>query len=448
MSRSFPRSLRSVLPTRQSMGVLTVAALALSLAACGAGGTESTGGSTAGAAGSGDKLNVLVEGGGLAELQPIADAFTKETGTEVTFVELPYAGLFDRLSADFQSGKPSADVVALDAVWLTTFAGGVEPLDDLYTDTVKKDLFPALVEEAQVKGAFVGMPVWTNAEVVFYRTDLWNDPKEKADFEAAYGYPLAPPTTWQQYTDMAKFFTRDTDGDGETDLYGTDVKGAVETEWLAHVLQAGAPGTALGPDGDVIVNDAAHKAALDFYVSLLPYSPPGAPQIDWGAAQNLFNQGNVAMTRFWAHAYRQIPADSSVAGKVGVAPMIAGKAGVGAVPGPWYLSVPSGGDQTEKAKKFVAFAYENNALSVETDLGLAARVSAYEKFADKKGFESFTPLIDTLSGEATTPRPATPHWQQIVDTVLIPTVQAATESGADTQAILDKAAADIEKIVG
>ena len=35
-----------------------------------------------------------------------------------------------------------------------------------------------------------------------------------------------PPTTWQQFEDAAKFFTRD-------GMFGTDVKGAVETEYLA-----------------------------------------------------------------------------------------------------------------------------------------------------------------------------------------------------------------------
>ena len=95
------------------------------------------------------------------------------------------------------------------------------PLDDLFTDDVESDLFGGLVTEAQVDDHFVGMPVWTNSEILFYRTDLWEDATNMADFEAKYGYPLAPPTTWEQYRDMAEFFTRDTDGDGAIDLYGT-----------------------------------------------------------------------------------------------------------------------------------------------------------------------------------------------------------------------------------
>lgn len=420
----------------------TVLAMAAALAACGAGGDDSSGD------GGGDTVTVLVEGGGKAELAPVAKAFTEETGTKVSLVELPYDGLYDRLSSEFSSGSVSFDVAALDAIWLTAFADGVEPLDDMFTDEVKADLFPSLVEEAEVDGSFVGMPVWTNAEILFYRKDLFEDPKQMAAFEKEYGYPLAPPTDWQQFDDMAEFFTQDTDGDGKTDLYGTDVKGAVETEWLAHVAQAGSPGMVLDDDGNVIIDNAEHLAALDFYTEDLADAPEGASQVDWAAAQNLFNQGQLAMTKFWAHAFPQIPDDSPVKGKVGAAPMIAGAAGVGGVPGNWYLSVPKAGDNKDLAEEFIQFAYDHNDLSIETDLGLAARKSAFEKYADQPGYEHFKALIATLAGPATMPRPANVKWQQIVDTALIPMLQKAVEPGADNQALLDEAKKQIEEILG
>ncbi len=420
---------------------LTALAMAVGLAACGAGGDGSSGGGS-------ETVTVLVEGGGKAELEPVAEAFTEETGTKVSLVELPYDGLYDRFSSEFSSGSVSFDVAALDAIWLTGFADGVEPLDDMFTDEVKADLFPALVEEAQVDGTFVGMPVWTNAEILFYRADLFEDPKQQAAFAKEYGYPLAPPTDWQQFQDMAAFFTQDTDGDGTIDLYGTDVKGAVETEWLSHVAQAGSPGMVLDADGSVIIDNAEHLAALDFYTRAVGDAPEGASQVDWATAQNLFTQGQVAMTKFWAHAYRQIPDDAKVKGKVGAAPMIAGPAGVGAVPGNWYLSIPEAGDNKELAQEFIQFAYDHNDLSIDSALGLAARKSAFEKYAGQPGYEHFDALIATLEGPATMPRPANPKWQQIVDTALIPMIQKAVEPGADNQALLDEAKAQIEEILG
>jgi len=424
--------------TAGGLALATLAALALS--ACGAGG-----GSNAGDA---DELNVVVEGGGLAELQPIADLFLEETGTKVNLIELPYAGLYDRITTELASGEVSFDVAALDAIWLSAFAEGVVPLNDMFTDEVTSDLFSGLVSEAQVDGNFVGMPVWTNSEILFYRTDLFGDATEQQNFEAKYGYALAPPTTWEQFRDVAEFFTRDTDGDGQIDLYGTDVKGAVETEWLATVSQAGEKTMVLdATSGEVTIDDADHLKALDFYTSLLPYAPPGAAQLDWAGAQNLFYQGQTAMMRFWGHAYTGTPDDAVVAGKVGAAPMIAGPGGIAGVPGAWYLSIPTATDRQDLAKEFVQFAYDHNELALESWLGLAARVSAFESKADETGFEHYNALIETLNSPSTLARPATAKWQEIVDTVLTPMLQKAVEPGADNAALLAEAKSQIESIV-
>jgi len=191
-------------------------------------------------------LTVLVEQGGLWLQEAAAKQFEEETGHTVEFVNVPYGSVFDRLSAEMATGGAAFDVATIDVVWMSHFAPFAEPLDDLFTDEIIDDLFASLVADAQIDGTFVGMPTWANTEIIFYRKDLWEDPDEQAAFEAEYGYPLAPPATWQEFTDMAMFFTRDNDGDGEIDMYGTDVKGGVaDFEWMIAVLQAGSPGVVL-----------------------------------------------------------------------------------------------------------------------------------------------------------------------------------------------------------
>ncbi|MCA0251285.1 MAG: sugar ABC transporter substrate-binding protein [Actinobacteria bacterium] len=432
---------------RIGVAVAAISATAIALSGCGAGGTP-TGPSGENGESAASALTVVVEGGGKAELQPVADLYKSEKGIDVTLVELPYAGLYDRISSELQAGSPSFDIAALDAIWLTAFGPGLAPLDDLFTDDVQADLFGGLVSEAKVGDSFVGMPVWTNSEILFYRTDLFSDDANKKEFEEKYGYPLAAPTTWEQYRDVAEFFTRDTDGDGTVDLYGTDVKGAVETEWLATVSQAGEKQMVLDPaTGAVTIDSAAHKEALDFYVSLLPYAPSGAAQLDWAGAQNLFYQGNLAMMRFWGHAYRQTPDDSPIKDSIGVAPMIGGPGGIAGVPGAWYLSVPASGKNQDAAKDFIAFAYEHNDLSADTSLGLVARKSAFESKNGQPGFENFPALVTTLEAPQTLPRPKTEKWQEITDSVLIPTLQKAVEPGADTAALLSEAKTQIEAII-
>lgn len=403
----------------------------------------------AGAGAQDKEINILVEGGGHSLQQAIADKFTAETGIKVNFIEEPYAGVFDKLSAEFASGGSAYDVATVDVIWLPAFKDFVAPLDELFTDTVKADLPAALVSDAQADGHFIGMPQWANSEILFYRKDLFEDPAQQAAFKAAYGYDLKVPTTWQEFADAAKFFTQDTNGDGQIDLYGTDVKGAVETEWLAHVLQAGAAGTVLDHDGNVIIDSPEHLAALQWYADLNckdKVAPAGVSQVGWAEAQNLFYQGQTAMTRFWAHAYRLTPDDSKVAGKVGVAPMIGGAAGVAGIPGPWYNVVPKDGKNLDLAKQYVQFAYDNNALGIEAPLGLAARTSAYESYVGKEGFEHFQPLLDTLNASATQGRPLVADWQQITDEVLVPLVQSVASCEGDPAALLADAKAQIEAL--
>jgi len=406
-------------------------AIALAVTGCGAGGSAPTSSSA-------NSINVLVEAGGHSELAGVAEKCQAATGVEATFVELPYDGMFNRLSSEFSAGQVSFDVAALDSVWLPNFKSALQPIDEVFTEEAKKDIFPALVKEANIDGHFLGFPAWTNAEIILYRKDLFENQQNKADFKAKYGYDLAAPKTWQQYQDISQFFTKD-------GMYGTDVKGAIETEWLSHVLQAGSP-MVLDDQNNVVIDNEAHKKALDFYVSMMDSAPPGAAQVDWAAAQNLFNQGKTAMTRFWAHAYRQIPEDSPIAGKVGAAPMIAGDAGIASVPGPWYLSIPKATKKTEAAKKFIQCAYDYNDEGIKSTLGLASRISAFKKYENKPGYESFKPLVETLNAQATATRPQTAKWQQIVDTVLVPLIQKAADGG-NTEELLADAKKQIEALV-
>jgi len=394
-------------------------------------------------------LNILVEGGGHSLQQAIADKFEAETGNTVNFIEVPYQDVHDKLLAEIAAGGSSYDVATIDVIWIPEFAAAAEPLDDLFTDEVKNDLFPALVNDAQFEGRFVGMPTWANAEILFYQKSLFEDPDEQAAFKEEYGYDLKVPTNWQEFTDAAVFFTRDTDGDGNIDLYGTDVKGGVETEWLATVLQAGSPGVALDADGNVIIDNQAHVDALKFYTDLhctYNVSPPNVNELDWNASQQLFFEGKLAMMRFWAHNYRFIPDDSVVKGNTGVAPMIAGPGGVGAIPGPWYNIIPSTAQNKELAKQFIQFAYENNALGLDAPLGLAARISAYDSYANKEGFEHFNPLIDTLNAPQTIGRPLVTTWNEITNDVLIPLVQQALTCQVPAEEVLADAKAQIEAL--
>lgn len=389
-------------------------------------------------------ISVLVEGGGHSLQKAAAEAFTKETGIAVNFVEVPYQGVYDKLSAEIASGTSNFDVATIDVVWNAAFADHVEDLSDLFTDAVRADLPPALVADATVGGKMIGMPAWANAEIVFYRKDLWEDPANQAAFKEEYGYDLVPPATWQQWRDMASFFTKD-------GMYGTVVIGGTSEEWMAQVLQAGSLGVILDDQGQVILDNQAHIDALENYRAPLCTDksvPENALEISWGEAQNLFYQGQTAMMKFWAHAYKMTPEDSKISGKVGVAPMIAGPAGVAAIPGPWYNVIPSTSQNKDAARQFIAYLEANNALGIEAPLGLAATYSAYESYVDKPGYEHFWPLMDTLAAPATKGRPLNKDYQELVDEAVMPAFQGALECEDNVAELLQDAAETARDILG
>lgn len=397
-----------------------------------------------------ETINVLVEGGGEMLQKAVAEKFTAKTGIDVKFTVVPYQGVFDKFSAEIASGSSAFDVVTIDVVWNAKFASYVEDISSLYSDAIRADLPPALLADAKVGDKVIGMPAWANTEIVFYRKDLFDKPEEKEAFQTKYGYALAPPTTWQQWRDIAKFFTRDTDGDGKVDFWGTNTIGTFSEEWMAHVLQAGSPGVILDKDSNVIIDNEAHRKALEFYIAphCVDHSvPENVNEIGWGEAQNLFYQGKTAMMKFWAHAYKMTPADSKVSGKVGVAPMLAGDAGIASIPGPWYNVVPSTSQHKEAAKKFIAFAVAHNALGIEAPLGLAATNSAYRSYSGKAGYEHFPALLETLSAPATQGRPINEKYQEIVDEAVLPALQEALTCKADVQDVLNEAKETIEDIL-
>ena len=99
------------------------------------------------------------------------------------------------------------------------------------------------------------------------------------------------------------------------------------------------------------------------------------------------------------------------------------------------------------ATDFVKFAYDHQALSATTSLGLVARISVMKQFMGKPGYDAYEPMVKTLSAPATISRPANPHWQNIVNNALVPMLQKAVLPGADNAQLLKAAAQQVDSIV-
>ncbi|MGO4275878.1 ABC transporter substrate-binding protein, partial [Paenibacillus sp. TAF58] len=223
---------------------------------------------------------------------------------------VPYIGVYDKLNVEMKANSGAYDVATIDILWFPALAKNLVAMDDIMTDEVKNDFVPNVVDGGKVNGKILGMPVWTNSKILLYRTDLFNDPKEQEAFKAKYGYELKPPANWQQYRDVAKFFTRDTNNDGTTDLYGTGILGMNNGDsvasWLDHAAQAGAKPLVVGKDNKSLVNSEPYVKALEFETKILredKSAPEGALNMASSEISEMFWNGKMAMMLEWAHFF-------------------------------------------------------------------------------------------------------------------------------------------------
>lgn len=184
------------------------------------------------------------------------------------------------------------------------------------------------------RGDLYGVPIEAFIKVYLYRTDLFRDPALEAAFLDQYHYPLAPAVTFQQYQDIADFFTHYGRTHG-LDLWGTTLQATTsEVAAFYEFFETIAPGfgvynwginldryAATTANGGQLDSEQATKA-LTFWIDLLQEAPPEAVNSDWNDVATTFAAGRAAQGWVYGEYVAWIATDaarSQVVGKVGVA---------------------------------------------------------------------------------------------------------------------------------
>lgn len=179
-----------------------------------------------------------------------------------------------------------------------------------------------------------GIPIEAFLKVYLYRRDLFEDPSIQVAFAEEYNYPLAPAVTFDQYRDIATFFTQYGQENGLA-LWGTTVTPALERaasfyEFAETIAPAfGIYNWGINPDnyrateanGGQLDSDRA-KAALTFWLDMLQLAPPDSISNTWDETAISFASGQVAQALVYGEYLSWIatdPARSDVVGKIGVA---------------------------------------------------------------------------------------------------------------------------------
>jgi trehalose/maltose transport system substrate-binding protein len=256
----------------------------------------------------------------------------------------------------FESQSSEVDIYQIDVIWPGDIAEHLLDLNDFGGAEAAKEHFPAIVENNTVDGRFVAMPWFTDAGLLYYRTDLL----EK------YGFS-APPKTWNELEEMAQVIQDGERAGGNSDFWGFVWQGnayeGLTCDALEWVVSNGG-GFIVEPDGEITINNPQAAAALDQAATWVgTISPDGVIGFAEEDARNMFQVGNAAFMRNWPYAYSLGNSDeSNVKGLFDVTPLPEGDGGRSAAAlGGWQLALSKYSKNPEIAADLLFFLtnYEN-----------------------------------------------------------------------------------------
>ncbi len=405
--------------TRRGVLAALFATLPLvTLTGCPSGGGEKTGGDApavaTGGGGGGKKLVIAWAKWDPADnLQKLTADFTKETGIAVEVNQIPWSDFETKINAAWTGKSDAFDMVVGDSQWLGNAATGGHYVD-LTEWTADAANFPkADNEEAAIKNygeydsKLYAIPCMADAIGFAYRKDLFEDAKNKDAFKTKYKRDLGVPTTWDEFQQVAEFFTKDGKF-GCALFYSKGVDGV--TMGFDPVLWSfGGAYTKNGKATGAINGPEAVKA-LEFYIGLKKFCPPGAETFYFDECNTAFQGGLVAMAENW-FAFMPALVDKTknkFADQTGYFVVPKGPAGQFVSLGGQGLSLSSYSKNTDDAKKFMAwFSKEETQKKWVALGGLTAnkKVSATDEFKKANPYnETFAKSVPFLKDFDNSPK--------------------------------------------
>jgi len=318
---------------------------------------------------------------------------------KVTFIELSASPDDQRNSfvQDLQAKSDRYDVMWDDVVWTSEFAahGWLAPLSKAAVGG--SDVLPAAVATATYNGTMYGAPFMTNAQLLYYRSDL----------------VPSPPTTWAQMESdcqIAAAHNMTCYAGGQFAQYeGLTVN-------VAEAINS-AGGSILSPDGKTVTVDSPQaRAGLQHLVDLFQKGYVSKAAITYQEEQsaNAFLSGKSLFLTNWPYVYTAASASgSAIAGKFKMAP-IPGENGPGVSSlGGIDLGVSAYSKHKKTAEDFVAWMQSPSSQKIL--VSVMNQASVLSSLYTDPDLVKVSPYLPTLRQALLTanPRPKTPNYNAV-----------------------------------
>jgi len=305
-------------------------------------------------------------------------SFQRETGCKLRLevTSLDHHPLYEALFAQGGLRQGDWDVAFINTDWVAEAhqSGALVDLAPLLAADPPEDYphgwTPSLLRLQQFGDEVIGLPYHDGPECLLYRKDLFEDPSEQESFGRQYGRSLAVPETWDEFAQVARFFTRP-----ERGLYGTVFAAYPDGHNTVYdiCLQLWTRGGELFDAGGRMRLDTPEMiGALGFYRAILndPAAVhPSCRDLDSVRSGQAFARGEVAMMINWLGfaSMCETVAESRVKGRVAIGP-------IPHAPGRpsaslnvyWMLSIAAGSPHRDLAYRFLRHAMSRRCDKLRT----------------------------------------------------------------------------------
>ena len=344
----------------------------------------------------------------------------------------------------FEAKSPDVDVYQIDVIWPGDLAQHFVDLYQYGAKDLADQNFPAIIKNNTVDGKLIGIPWFTDAGILYYRTDLLKK----------YGY-TDPPKTWDELQTMAKKVQDGERAAGNQDIWGYVWQGNAYEGLTCDALEwiySYNGGTIVSPDKVITINNPNAAAAIDMAAGWVnTISPPGVTGFAEEDARNMWQAGNAVFMRNWPYAYSLGQAsDSKIKGLFDVAPLPAGPNGQPAATlGGWQLAVSKYSKNPDVAAKvalYLASPAEQKIRAVQGSFEPTI-MSLYKDPDVLKAVPFFGRLYDVFTNAVARPSTVTaPNYNQ-VSTIFFNGVHKALMGQQDGATTVGSIEADLSDLL-
>jgi ABC-type glycerol-3-phosphate transport system substrate-binding protein len=259
--------------------------------------------------------------------------YEKVTGVKIIMEVLPPDQLWQKMMIEAQAGSNYYDIGYHSPGWFGYYWESVADLRPIMeAQNFDLSAYSEAVQQSHMKndmlrpGEIIAIARNPQSPIYIYRKDWFAHPDEQAAFEAKYGKPLAPPETWNDLYEIAKFFTRPKGATvaGETldrPLFGYSASikppGGMARAFLAIVYSMGLRG--FDENFKTDLDNPLLLEGVEFWTKLIKDTfPPAAETWDFLEHLQYFRDGRLATAELWPEGVLTVEDPSGQAvGKVG-----------------------------------------------------------------------------------------------------------------------------------